>query len=213
MLNLFFATLASLFTIVNPLGAVPVFLALTSENTPAERRRVARFTSLWFFVILASFFLAGSLILNFFGLDLNALRIAGGLIILNSGYGLLNAQATSGNRRLSKKVEEEAHHKQDISFTPLAMPLLSGPGSISLLIGLFAEQTQWADRGVIVGVIAAMALIVYLIFASAPFVFRRLGEGGLAAMSRIMGFLVMSIGIQYIIYGILSLAEIIQKGQ
>ena len=101
----------------------------------------------------------------------------------------------------------------NLFFATLAMPLLSGPGSISLLIGLFAEQTQWADRGVIVGVIAAMALIVYLIFASAPFVFRRLGESGLAAMSRIMGFLVMSIGIQYIIYGILSLAEIIQKGQ
>lgn len=211
MLNLFFATLASLFTIVNPLGAVPVFLAMTSDHTTAERRTVARFSSLWFFVILAAFFLAGSLILKFFGLDLNSLRIAGGLIILNSGYGLLNAQTTTGNRRLSKKVEEEAHHKQDISFTPLAMPLLSGPGSISLLIGLFAEQTEWGSRGVIVGVIAAMAVIVYLIFASAPYLFRLLGESGLAAMSRIMGFLVMSIGIQYIIYGILSLAEIIMQ--
>jgi multiple antibiotic resistance protein len=190
-----------------------VFLALTSDNTVAERRTVARFTSLWFFIILAAFFLAGSLILKFFGLDLNALRIAGGLIILNSGYGLLNAQKSNSERRISKKVEEEAQHKQDISFTPLAMPLLSGPGSISLLIGLFSEQTDWPNRGVILGVIAAMALIVYLIFASAPYLFRVLGEGGLAAMSRIMGFLVMSIGIQYIIYGILSLAEIIMQGQ
>jgi multiple antibiotic resistance protein len=212
MLNLFFATLASLFTIVNPLGAVPVFLAMTSDSTPAMRRGVAKRTSLWFFLILASFFLAGSLILKFFGLDLNALRIAGGLIILNSGYGLLNAQTSTGNRRISKEVEEEASHKQDISFTPLAMPMLSGPGSISLLIGLFAQETDWTNRGVIVGVIAAMAGIVYLIFASAPYLFRVLGESGLAAMSRIMGFLVMSIGIQYIIYGIVSLAEVIMQG-
>jgi multiple antibiotic resistance protein len=212
MLNLFFATLASLFTVVNPLGAVPVFLALSGEHTAAERRGIARLTSLWFFMILAGFFLAGSLILNFFGLELNALRIAGGLIILNSGYGLLNAQTSrSGNRRISKKVEEEAQHKGDISFTPLAMPLLSGPGSISLLIGLFAEQPEWASRGVILGVIATMAVIVYLIFASAPYLFKLLGESGLAAMSRIMGFLVMSIGIQYIIYGILSLAETIMQ--
>jgi multiple antibiotic resistance protein len=206
MLALFFTTLASLFTVVNPLGAVPVYLAMTSQYTRAERTHLARTTSMYFVLILLSFFLAGMLILNFFGISLNALRIAGGLIILHSGYGLLNG-VFADRRAISKEVEEEAQHKQDISFTPLAMPLLSGPGSISLLIGMFVENKDWVIRGVIIGVIFAMGVIVYLILRSAPYLFRVLGASGLQAMSRVMGFLVMSIGIQYIIAGLVSLVQ------
>lgn len=87
------------------------------------------------------------------------------------------------------------------------MPLLSGPGSISLLIGMFVENKDWVIRGVIIGVIFAMGVIVYLILRSAPYLFRVLGASGLQAMSRVMGFLVMSIGIQYIIAGLVSLVQ------
>ena len=156
--------------------------------------------------ILLTFFLAGNVILSFFGISLNALRIAGGLIILHSGYGLLNGQS-SGSRSINKAVKEEAQAKDDISFTPLAMPLLSGPGSISLLIGLFAENNDWIRRGVVVLTIIAMGLVVFLILRSAPYLFRVLGVSGLKALSRIMGFLVMSIGIQYIIAGLVNLVQ------
>lgn len=206
MIGLFFATLGSLFSVVNPLGAIPVFVAMTSAYTRPERARLARTTSLYFVLILLAFFLAGSLILQFFGLSLNALRIAGGLIILHSGYSLLNGQFAE-RRAISQEVEEEAQHKQDISFTPLAMPLLSGPGSISLLIGLFAEHTDWQVRGLIAGAILLMGVIVFLILRSAPYLSRVLGVAGLSALSRIMGFLVMSIGIQYIITGVVSLVQ------
>lgn len=209
MISLFFATLGSLFTVVNPLGAVPVYLAMTTEYEQRDRNVLARTTSLWFILILMSFFLAGTLILNFFGLSLNALRIAGGLIILNSGYGLLNGQFSE--RRVTPEVEEEAHTKADISFTPLAMPLLSGPGSISLLIGMFVQNDDWMIRSVIIGSILVMGLIVYLILRSAPFLFRLLGVAGLSALSRIMGFLVMSIGIQFIIVGLVSLVQSVME--
>jgi multiple antibiotic resistance protein len=207
MITFFFATLGSLFSVVNPLGAVPMYLTLTSDHPRPWREQMARKTALWFMLILIVFFFAGTWILDFFGISLNALRIAGGLIIMNSGYGLLNSKFKE--RRVSDDIEEEASESEDISFTPMAMPMLSGPGSISLLIGLFAEQSTWDRRGLIVGVIAMMAVLIWLVLHFAPVLFRLLGRGGLAALSRIMGFLVMSIGIEMLISGVVSLVQII----
>ena len=179
MLELFIAVLASLFSVVNPIGAVPVFLALTPHYSPAERSRTALYTSLYFAMILLVFFWAGTGILSFFGLSINAMRIAGGLVILNSGYSLLNGKF-SESRAIDDKVEDEALHKNDISFSPLAMPLLSGPGSISLLIGLFAENPDWSNRLLISGVILFLGVLVFLILRSAPYLNRLLGEIGRA---------------------------------
>lgn len=203
MLTFFLTTLGSLFSVVNPLGAVPIYLTLTASSLPEQREVTARKTAMWFMVILVVFFLAGTYILNFFGISLNALRIAGGLIIVNSGYGLLNSKFEE--RRISDSVEEEALESEDISFTPMAMPMLSGPGSISLLISLFVQQDEWSSRGLIIGVIATMALLIWIVLHFAPALFKLLGHGGLAALSRIMGFLVMAIGIEMLIAGIVSL--------
>ncbi|MCO6477277.1 MAG: MarC family NAAT transporter [Phaeodactylibacter sp.] len=208
MLELFFAVLASLFSLVNPMGAVPVFLAMTPHHSKAERTHTALHTSIYFVLILLAFFFAGTLILSFFGISLNAMRIAGGLVILSSGYSLLNGKFAEG-RAINKKVKEEALVKHDISFSPLAMPMLSGPGSISYLIGVFAENPAWPARFTVAGVIIATGLIVYLILRSAPYLYKLLGEAGLKALTRIMGFLVMAIGIQYIITGVVDLVKVL----
>ncbi len=205
MLTFFLATLGSLFSVVNPLGAVPMYLTLTSHMPATNRAVMARKTALWFSVILVTFFFAGSFILDFFGISLNALRIAGGLIIVNSGFGLLNNQFEK--RRMSPEMTDEVQHNEDISFTPMAMPMLSGPGSISLLIGLFAAQSEWVSRGLIVAVILTMALLIWVVLQFAPVLFRLLGRTGLSALSRIMGFLVMSIGIEMLISGLVSLVQ------
>ncbi len=201
---------ASLFTVVNPLGAVPVWLAMTPDYTRIERNRAALMTSLYFFLILISFFLAGTFILNFFGISLNAMRIAGGLIILSSGYALLSGKFAE-SRTVGKKVKKEALEKTDITFSPMAMPMLSGPGSISLLISLYAEHTGWDIRAIIALAILATAVLVLVILRSAPFLFKLLGVGGIRAMSRIMGFLVMAIGIEYIIAGVVGLVDSLTK--
>lgn len=205
MIAFFLGTLGSLFSVVNPLGAVPMYLTLTADHTRSENLVTARKTSLYFASILLVFFFAGTLILNFFGISLDALRIAGGLIIVNSGYGLLNSKFEE--RRMDKEMRREAVEKDDISFTPMAMPMLSGPGSISLLIGLYAANPTWDFRMSIVAVVLVMALLVYLTLRTAPALFRVLGKAGLAALSRIMGFLVMGIGIQMLIYGLIALAR------
>lgn len=204
MLELFVSVLASLFSVVNPLGAVPVFLAMTPTYTKPERAQTARNTSLYFILILTVFFLAGTLILGFFGISLSAMRIAGGIVIFLSGYSLLTGKMAE-SRAVDKQVENEAREKDDISFSPMAMPLLSGPGSISLLISLYAIHEEWINRGLIIGVIIVLGGIIFLILRSAPYLFRIMGEGGLKALSRIMGFIVMAIGIQYIITGIYDL--------
>ncbi len=203
MITFFFATLGSLFSVVNPLGAVPMYLTLTSDMSATIRELMARKTAMWFFLILGVFFFAGTFILDFFGISLNALRIAGGLIIVNSGYGLLNSK--SEKRRMTPEMKQEASDSEDISFTPMAMPMLSGPGSISLLIGLFAQQSEWVSRGLIFGVIAVMALLIWATLHFAPYLFKLLGRTGLVALSRIMGFLVMAIGIEMLIAGMVSL--------
>ncbi len=158
---------------------------------------------MYFALILLTFFFTGTLILSFFGISINAMRIAGGLVILSSGYTLLNGNFTES--RINKKVRNEALEKDDISFAPMGLPMLSGPGSISLLIGLYAENPLLENRTVIAIVIVFLALIVYLILKSAPYLYKLLGEAGLKAMTRIMGFIVMAIGVQYVIGGVVQL--------
>lgn len=200
----FLSVLASLFSVVNPLGAIPVFLALTPNYSPSERRSTALRTSIYFALLLTAFFLAGTAILSFFGISLSAMRIAGGLVILASGYGLLYGKMAD-SRAVNKRVKDEALHKDDISFSPMAMPMLSGPGSISLLIGYFDEYAEWTQRTTVITVIVALAALVYIILISSPALFRVLGFAGLQALTRIMGFIVMAIGVQYVIMGAVDL--------
>ncbi len=205
-LELFIAVLGSLFSIVNPIGAIPIFLALSPDYTVAERRRSAMFTSIYVIAILMVFFFAGTAILSFFGISLSAMRIAGGLVILSSGYSLL-AGKFAESRAINEKVRDEALEKDDISFTPLAMPMLAGPGSISYLIGLWDEYPDWSQKFTVIGVVLAMGLIIFLVLRSAPFLNRFLGVSGIRAMSRIIGFIVMAIGVQLIIGGVVKLVS------
>lgn len=152
------------------------------------------------------FFWAGVYLLEFFGINVNALRIAGGLVIFNSGMGLMSGnQATS--RSVSKKVEEEARGKDDISFTPMAMPMLAGPGSISYLINLYYGLTEFSERMAVTVAIVLIGVIIFVALSFSPVLFRVLGRAGLRALSRIMGFLVMALGTQYVISGIINLVE------
>ena len=206
MLEIFIAVLARLFSIVNPFGVVPMFLTMTSGYEEKARKRLVLSTSLYFIGILLVFFWAGAYILSFFGLSINALRIAGGIVILNSAFALQNDKFAE-NRGVDESIQKKAMESHDIAFSPLAMPMLSGPGSISLLIGFFAEYEKLEERLLITGVILIVGLITYLVLRSAPLLFRLLGEGGLKAGSRIMAFITMAIGVQYIISGIVALVK------
>ncbi len=204
-MDFFLATLFALFSIVDPPGAIPVYVALTSDRPRPERNKIALQTSFYFLIILFCFFIAGNYILSFFGLTIHALRIAGGMTLLISGFSLLSGRI-SKRRGYDKDLEKETlEHKQDIAFSPMAMPMLSGPGSISYLITQYNQHTAWAERWQIIAAIVAVAVLVWGCLRLAPFLFKVFGAGGLNAIARIMGFIVIAIGVQFIVDGLVHL--------
>lgn len=209
VMEIFLGTLFSLFSIVDPPGAVPVYVALTEGMEKKERNRLALHTSFYFLMILVAFFLAGTYILGFFGLSVHAMRIAGGMVLLGTGYGLMNGKFTA-HRGYSESVAANSKSRSEIAFTPMAMPLLSGPGAISYLITQFKQHTAWGERAWILAAIVSMGVLVYLILRSAPLLFKIFGEGGLSAIARIMGFLVIAIGVQFFVDGVVHLVEILR---
>ena len=206
MLTIFIAVLTRLFSIVNPVGAVPLYLTLSSEHTDKERNRISLNASIYTVGIMLAFFWGGAFILSFFGLSVYALRIAGGLVILKSGYDLLNDKFNE-SRAMNDAVQKEAMEKPDISFSPMAMPMLSGPGTISLLVSFFSEYQNFNERLTITLAIIANGVLVYFILRSAKYFYRILGVTGLKAGSRVMSFITMAIGVQFIIGGIVALVK------
>lgn len=189
---------------------MPLFLTMTAGDEMADRYKTAQRASIYFAIILIISFFLGTYILNFFGISLSAMRIAGGLIILASGYALLQGDHAR-NRAVDKKVQSEAVDKEDVSLTPLAIPILAGPGSISLLIGKASEIETYWDYGAIVVAILAVGFVTYLILRLSPLLVAKLGQAGMNSLSRIIGFIVMSVGIQFIINGVSAVLKQLQE--
>lgn len=196
MTALFISTFVSLFSLINPLSAMPVFISLTTGFPKDHLFRTIRRTSIYVFIVCVLSFLIGEYVLNFFGVSIHALKIAGGIIISRSGFQLLNAQHKTD---VQGTIEDESRLKEDISFSPLAMPLLAGPGSISLLINLAIQEDTFQGKAIVFGGIFAVCFSIYLILSSAPYILKYLGQSGLRTLSKIMGLLVLSIGIQMIV--------------
>lgn len=198
--GLLFASFTSLFSVVNPLAAMPLFLSLTDRFSEKERIQTANKATLYMLGVLLVFLLVGTFIMSFFGISLAGIRIAGGLIIMRAAYSMLNPE--KGGRKLTAEDEAAALEKEDISFSPLALPLLSGPGSIAVVIG-FATQAGGPTDYLING--AAIVLVVavtYGILRLAPISAKYIGHTGLNVMTRLMGFIALAISVQFILSGI-----------
>ena len=205
-MELFIYLFAALFSVLNPIGTVPIFVGLTQGYSKAERSKVSLLTSFNVFVILIISFFIGQYVLQFFGITITALRIAGGIIITSSGFGLLNGNF-SKNKGINKKVQKDVENRHDIALTPLAMPMLAGPGSISLLIAFYQDHNTTNEIIISSIAILVVAATIYLILRSAHYLANILGASGIVAISRIIGFLTIAIGIQYIISAILSIVR------
>lgn len=197
---LLLASFTSLFSVVNPLTAMPVFLSLTEDQTLDEKVATARKASIYMFFVLITFLLAGTYILSFFGISLPGIRIAGGLVIMRAGFSMLNPE--TGGRKLTKKDTEDAKEKEDISFSPLAMPLLSGPGSIAVVIGFGSQATGTVDYIINSVAVFLTAFLAFGILRVSPWLSKTIGKSGITVITRMMGFIALSIGVQFIINGI-----------
>ncbi|WP_026706277.1 MarC family NAAT transporter [Flavobacterium soli] len=205
-MELFIYIFAALFSVLNPIGTVPIFVGLTQHDDKKERSRISLWTAIDVFIILIISFFVGQYVLDFFGISIEALRIAGGLIIVSSGFSLLTGKFKK-TRGINKKVENDVQNRNDIALTPLAIPMLAGPGSISLLIAFYQDHQETHEIIIASLAILAVAFSIFIILRSAHYLSKILGASGIVAISRIVGFIVIAIGIQYIVSAIVSIIK------
>ena len=202
ILNYAVGTLVALFPIANPIGAVPAFYSLTGSDSRTDRRKQAQRTALNVVLILALFLFAGRTVLEFFGISLNVLRIAGGLLVTHAAWEMVTSK-----QRMTDSEHQAAIEKEDVSFTPMAIPLIAGPGSIGVVIGLATKMTQWSEYlGCLIGIILFGGLL-YLCLALGETLLSKLGHNGFGALNRVFGFFILAIAVQLIADGVLSLFQ------
>ena len=201
------STVGALLPIVNPISTAPLLVSITANLDDAERTRQVRRACVYMFCILTAFLVAGGLIMGFFGISIPGLRIAGGLVISFIGFRMLFPDAAA----MTSPETAEAIVKYDISFTPLAMPSLAGPGSIAVVIGMSTTAQESShtvlQHSLIAIGIAITAVICFVVLRGATYLARVLGTTGVNAVARIMGFLLICIGVQFVINGIVAIVQ------
>ena len=189
--------LTSFFTLTNPLGTMPVFLTMTQGMTEKERRFIITRATLTAFIIIMVFTFAGQFLFKFFGISTNGFRIAGGVIIFKIGFDMLQARYTP----MKLKDEEIKTYADDISITPLGIPMLCGPGAIANAIVLMQDAHTLELKGVLIGSIAVIYLLTYFILRASTRLVDVLGETGNNVMMRLMGLILMVIAVECFVGG------------
>jgi multiple antibiotic resistance protein len=193
----------SLLALINPVGAVPFFLSLTSGHSDAERRRTIRIASISVFCVIAVTTLLGQQIISFFGISVGSLEVGGGIIMLLMAINMLNAQI--GNTRATAEERNEAESKNSIAVVPLAIPLLTGPGSISTVIVYASNAHRWYDRMGLIAIGAAIAVICFGALRLAEPIARWVGQTGINIGTRLMGLMLSALAVEFIVDGLKAL--------
>lgn len=200
----------SFFTLTNPLGTMPVFLTMTNGLSDDERKHIIKRATIVSFVILITFTLCGQFLFKFFGISTNGFRIAAGFIILKIGYDMLQARYSS-----SKLKEDEIKaYVNDISITPLSIPMLCGPGAIANGIILMSDATTMELKATLIIMILVVYLLSYIILRLSTRLVSIIGETGNNVMMRLMGLILMVIAVECFVGGLKPiLIDIIQMSR
>jgi multiple antibiotic resistance protein len=188
----------SFFTLINPLAIMPVFMTMTADLTPQARRQTAAKAVITAFITLMLFAFSGDILFNFFGISVASFRIVGGVIFFMMGYDMLQARLI----RTKMDKESEKQYVTDISVTPLAIPMICGPGAITNGIVLMQDAKDTTFVFTLVGMIFVICLITFLVLAMSSTIIRLLGETGNKIMMRLMGLIVMVIAIEFFLAGL-----------
>ena len=200
----------SFFTLTNPLGTMPVFLTMTNGLSDLERKRIIKRATITSFLILIGFTFCGQFLFKFFGISTNGFRIAAGIIILKIGYDMLQARYSSAKL----KEDEIKAYANDISITPLSIPMLCGPGAIANGIILMSDASDWTLKSTLVGVIGLVYILTYIILRLSTRLVRIIGETGNNVMMRLMGLILMVIAVECFVGGVKPiLTDILQMSQ
>lgn len=195
--------LIALLAIVNPIGAVPIFVALTSGSSEAERKRIARIVVIAVLTILYVALLFGDWLLTFFGITIHSFSVGGGILILLMAVAMLQARISPMSQTAAEAREGEA--KEQVAVVPLAMPLLAGPGAISTVI-LHAHSDPRASHYLAVGLdILLLGAVLWAVFQLIPWISRHISQTGINIFTRIMGLILAAIAVEFIATGLKGL--------
>lgn len=207
----FILVFMSFFTLINPLGSMPVFLSMASELKSGERNRTARKAVVVAFFTLLLFAFAGNYIFQIFGISVNSLKVVGGFIFLMVGHDMLEARL--GRTKVSDKEKKVNAYVNDISITPLAIPMICGPGAITNAVVLMQEADSTMKIVLLILAIASIMLLTYFIYFGGAKILHFIGETGNKVMMRIMGLIVMVIAVEFLFGGLKPiLVDIIKSG-
>ena len=187
----------SFFTLTNPLGTMPVFLTMTNGMSDDERKTIVRRATIVSFITLMVFTFSGQFLFTFFGISTNGFRIAGGIIIFTIGFDMLQARYS----KAKLKDDEVKTYVNDISVTPLAIPMLCGPGAIANGIMLMEDANTLIKKILLVSVIASVYFITFLILRASTRLNKYMGETGNNVMMRLMGLILMVIAVECFVSG------------
>ena len=194
----------SLFTMIDPIGALPVYVSMTSKLSHQESRRVALRATLTAWVILMLFTLTGRFVFDFFGISVNSLRVVGGIIFFIMGYEMLEARLS----RTQSDKESVSDYIEDIAITPLGIPLIAGPGAITTAIVLMNETTGILEKQIaLILAITLVLALAFLFLIGARQVMHALGHSGNKILLRLMGLIVMAIAVEFFFNGLRPIVQ------
>ncbi|MDR3392022.1 MAG: MarC family protein [Sulfuriferula sp.] len=195
--------LVGLFAILNPLGAIPIFLSMAADRRPLEMHRTAAKTAVAVTIILILALWAGDSLLGFFGIGIPSFRIAGGLLVLMIAIAMFHAKVSPARHTDAEELEAES--KVDISVVPLAIPLLAGPGAISLVIVDAHQSAGLLDKLLFSLSIGLIGVVVWAVLRLAEPIGERLGTAGLNIATRVMGLILAAMAVQFMVDGLVVL--------
>jgi multiple antibiotic resistance protein len=192
----------TMFVIIDPPGLAPIFISVAGDRPPKTQLHVARKAVVISAVVLAVFAAGGTALFDFLGVSLEAFSIAGGILLFKIAVDMVLAQ----RNRQTPEEEEEAHHRDDVSVFPLAIPLITGPGAFATILVLVGQAGGDAERlGLLAAASAAVLLLAYFSLRLAGVVSRLLGKTGINVVTRILGLILAALAVQYVANGVLEL--------
>lgn len=197
----------SFFTLINPIGTMPIFMTMTSSLNSQSRNKTAKKASIVAFFIIIAFAFSGQLLFSFFGISVHSFRIVGGVIFFIMGMDML--QARLGQVKI--KDSEIKSYISDISITPLAIPMICGPGALTNAIVLMQQAESYDKKVVLIAIIFVVMLLTYLILLSSSRIIKLLGETGNNVLMRLMGLIVMVIAVEFFFSGLKPIILEMQK--
>ena len=196
----FILCFSSLFALINPIGLVPIFLSITENYNRRERDIIAIKAVIFSFFILILFSFIGEFIFSFYDITIEGFRIAGGILLLKISLDMLESKRS--RTRTTPVEQKEAEEKDEIAYTPLGIPLIAGPGAIASIMILSSESNDYLDKVTLLISLSLVLLMTFIIFKISKLLSKHFGKSGLRIMQRIMGLILMTISIEFILKGI-----------